>query len=63
MIIETERDGTAVLRGRFENDDGETEQYLAEFNDENRARVPAEVGEHLAAEHEAVSIHKDERED
>lgn len=62
MIIETERDGTSVLSGTFETDDGETVEYRAEFGDERRARVPAETGEYLADAYPAVSIHTDERE-
>jgi hypothetical protein len=50
MYIETE---TATARLSVERD-GET--FVAEFTDEGRARVRAEVGEVLADEFDAISI-------
>ena len=59
MIIETENDALAEVGDERVRDlnDGEA----VEFNDEGRARVPAEVGEYIAESREGVRIAKDER--
>jgi len=66
MIIETENDALAAIGDRavrkLTAEDDEDLGGPVEFNDENRARVPAEVGEFLADSREGVFIAKDERE-
>lgn len=57
MYIESE---TATTRFAVERD-GET--LVAEFNDDGRARVRAEVGEALAEEFAAISIADRETDD
>lgn len=58
----TSRISTNVPLGTDEDGEPvETERMTVEFNDEGRARVTAEFGEHLAENYENISI--DERED
>ena len=62
MIVKNENTATSRIASEdvLERIEGESRPVL--FDDEGKARVPAEVGEYLAESRESIEIHTDERE-